>query len=143
MATQRVGTGRFQYDPGTGTVTVNLGTRLFHQTYGERRTRYIGESDDLSLREVVTVGSAVKTLKATFRFHDDPDEAVDMISAGLDGATLTYSPDGGTTELTCLLIDASDVEPDPDLEGKGYYQVTLTLQATGSTTDFDALKDLP
>lgn len=141
MGTQIVGTARFQY--GAGPTTVLLGSRLFRQTYRSARTRYVAESDDLSVREVVTVGDAHKELIASVRFHDDPDELQDMIDFGLDGGTLTYSPDAGSTELACLLIDATDITPDPDLEGKGYYQVTLTLRATGATTDFDDLKALP
>lgn len=142
MGTQVVGTGRFQYSSG-GTVTVNLGSRLHKQTFRSARTRYVSESDDLSLREIVTVGSAKKELIATVRFHDDPDELQDMIDFGLDGGTITYSPDGGSTSYACLLIDATDITPDPDLEGKGQYQVTLTLRATGATTSFDGLKALP
>lgn len=142
MGTQRVGTGRFTYNDGSA-VTVSLGTKLFRQTYRSARTRYVAESDDLTLREVVTVGSPHKELIASVRFHDDPDELQDLIDFGLDGGTITYSPDGGSTSYACLLIEATDITPDPDLEGLGYYQTTFTLRATGATTSFDGLKALP
>ena len=141
MGTQVVGTGRFQY--GAGPTTVNLGSKLFDITFGSARTRYIAESDDLTLREVVTVGSAIKQIEATVGFHDDPDEAQDLIDFGLDGGVITYSPDGGSTEYSCLLIEASKITPFERRVGFGEYQFRLTLRATGSTTDFAALASMP
>lgn len=141
MATQVVKTGRFQY--GAGPTTVNCGSNLFDITFGSARTRYVAESDDLSLREIITVGDPHKEIEATIGFHDDPDEAQDMIDAGLDGAVLTYSPDGGSTEYSCLLIEASKVTPFERRVGFGEYQFRLTLRATGSTVNFAGLADLP
>lgn len=142
MGTPLVKSGRFQYNDG-GTVTVNCGSNLHNLTYGSARTRYVAESDDLTLREVITVGDPIKQVTGTIRYHDDPDELRDMIDFGLDGGVLTYSPDGGSSEYTCLLIDASDITPDERRVGFGEYKVTLTLRATGSTTDFSDLADLP
>lgn len=142
MGTQLVKTGRFQYSSG-GTQTVNCGSNLHDLEYGSARTRYVAESDDLTLREVITVGDPIKEITGTIRYHDDPDELQDMIDFGLDGGVLTYSPDAGSTEYACLLIEASDITPDERRVGFGEYKVRLTLRATGSTTDFSGLADLP
>jgi hypothetical protein len=142
MATQVVGTGRFQYSSGP-VITVNCGSKLFDITFRSARTRYVSESDDLTVREIITIGDPIKEIIATVGFHDDPDEAQDMIDFGLDGGVLTYSPDGGSTSYACLLIDASEVTPFERRVGFGEYQFRLTLRATGSTTDFAALASLP
>lgn len=139
MGTQLVKTGRVVYN----SITVLLGSNLHNIRWGEARTRYIEESDDKTLREVITVGDRIPEITADIRYHDDPDELQAAISAGLDGAVWTYSPDGGSTEYDCLVIDASDVEPDDRRVGFGEYKATVTLRATNSTTDFSPLAALP
>ena len=149
MGTQLIGTAQFEYDAGAGLVTVSLGTRLHNQGFGEARTRYTEESDDKSARSVITVGAAQPELSGTIRLHDDPEELRALISAGLDGFQVDYSPDNGSTVFECLLISASGVTPDKDfpagcMENKvPLYQCTVTLRITGSTTSFDGLKALP
>lgn len=142
MGTQLVKTGRFQYSDG-GTVTVNCGSNLHNLEFFSGRTRYEQRSDDLTLREIVTVGDPVPRVRGMIRYHDDPVELDDMIQFGLDGGVLTYSPDGGSTEYSFLLLEASEITPDERRIGFGEYKVTLTLEATGSTTDLSALASLP
>lgn len=148
MGTHVVSTAGFKY--GAGPTTVNLGSRLHDLTYAAARTRYVAESDDLTLREVVTVGSAVKEITGTIRFHDDPDELQDMIDAGLDGTQLDYYPDiDAGTHYDCTLIEASEITPDREAPAgiptnpNPMYQVTLTLRAVSPTTDFSGLAGLP
>ncbi len=149
MGTQLIGTAQFEYDTGAGIVTVSLGTRLHNQTFGDVRTRYTEESDDKLARSVITVGAAQPELSGTIRLHDDPEELRALISAGLDGFKLEYSPDDGSTTFETLLISASDVTPDRDFPAGcmsnkvPLYQCTVTLRITGSTTSFDGLKALP
>lgn len=145
MGTQMIGTAQIVH----GSTTVSLGTRLHNQTFRESRSRHIEESEDLTQRAVVVVGSAKPELVGTIRLHDDPEELRAMISDCLDGTQLDYSPDNGVTTYETLLIDASDITPDKDFpaglptNSTPLYQVTLTLRATGSTANFDGLKALP
>ena len=149
MGTQLIGTAQFEYDAGAGAVTVSLGTRLHNQTFREARTRYTEESDDKTIRSVITVGSAKPELIGTVRLHDDPEELRALISAGLDGFQVDYSPDNGSTVYETLLIAASDITPDRDFPAGcmsnkvPLYQATLTLRTTGATTSFDGLRALP
>lgn len=130
MGSQVIGTASFAYTGSTGAVSVNLGTPLHDLRLVTAKNRLTLDTLDLTAREVVTYGDGFSEVEGLVRFHDAPQEIVDLVEAGLDGTTLTYTH--GTTHagIAARLIEGGPVEPDQDLVGKGQYQCRLRLRRT-------------
>jgi len=147
MGTQRIGTAGFKYTPTGGSLTtVPLGSRLHGFTVTPGRNRIAVDSANLSVREVINIGSSSKQeIECELRFHDDAQELYSLIDSGLAGIVLAYyenvsSPRVGDP-FYCYLLDAT-VKPDRERAGLGEYEAKLTLRVASSTTDFDELFDL-
>lgn len=111
MSAPTKGNARLSYDPGGGTVNVDLDWPLYRITPGSARRRYVTDSVDLTTREVLVVGNGVRELYAVVRFISNPIEVLACLEAGADGRTITYDPDttaGGATYPFLLIEPGGD-----------------------------------
>lgn len=138
------GDARFTYDPGGGTVTVDLQWPVFGIRAGSRRRRFVTDSLDLANREVLTAGTGVRELIGRIRFHDDAAELLDLLEAGADGVTLNYIPSvAAGTSYPCTLVspggDALEVLRDQsDWGDAGSTEVPIVLRRNDGG-NFDAM----
>lgn len=81
-----LGTDSFSY----ATTRHLLRVPLQHLRPGRRKKRYVGESDDYSVREVTTVGAGVDEMLGEVRYEDDDVLLLNMLEAGADGTLLHF-----------------------------------------------------
>lgn len=116
----------------TATGSFNLGTPLHDVRVSTAKARRTLDTLDLTAREVVTYGGGRAQVDGLIRFHDAPQELLNVIDAGLDGDVVTYTHGSTHAGITCHIVDAGEVEPDRDRHGYGEYQVRVTLRRNGA-----------
>lgn len=100
------------------------------------QARFVEESLDRSVVNVVTVGNPVYEVTGRFRFVDRPQEWLDLISMAADQRySLTYVRDLSRPgdEWQVVVIhpdDAVAVEPDPDRFAFAEYEATVVMRSS-------------
>lgn len=116
MATQAItGNAQFTYTPQGGSETTFLlavplkTSPAFGFKYRRRRTRFESFNSDGTVREIYVLGDVTHEITCEIRYDDQPVELQDMLVEALENnVTLTYSPDGGTTEIPLLLVEVDN-----------------------------------
>lgn len=136
MGTQVVGTASMS---STATGSINLGTPLHDVKVRDRKNRRTLDTLDLQAREVVSYGGGRWEIEGLVRFHNNAQELLNFIRAGLDGDQVTYTHGSTHSAINAKLIAAGDVEPDKDRAGLGEYQVRLTFRTVADNDDWSAI----
>jgi hypothetical protein len=139
MGTQEVGKASFTYTvvgATSGVTTVTLGSPLHDISPGFDRAEYVADSADLSQRKVFTIGDGRHTVDGLVRFHDTPQDLLDMLDNARAGQVLTYFHTTSSTGIACRLTGGGNVTLDADWDKR--YQVRLTLRRS-TTGDWSAI----
>lgn len=142
------GNSGFKYTPPGGVLTtLTLAAPLRDIRAAFTRRKFIKDSLDYTVREVIVVGAGVEEMWGTIRYDNEPDKLKAMLRHGLEGVTLTYYPNLGVpgTNYPCLLVeinngdgDEAEITPDTDLWFKGAYMATIRMRRTDGG-NFDPL----
>lgn len=139
--TSNVGNSGFRYTPLAGGAEVTVRCRAFLRSPSpaKAKARWVRESLDRTVREVVTVADAVEEVDASIHHEDEPAVLLTMLDEGLDGAQLDYYTDldtpGSAVEFQLLAVNGdaarAQLQRDSQTAVLHEYETGLRLRRTG------------
>ena len=140
MGAQVVGSASISYTAvgSTATTTVNLGTPLHDVRVLAAKERRPVDTLDFTAREVVSYGDGRAEIEGLVRFHNTPQELIDLAENGLDRQVVTYKHGSTHTGIAAWIIEAGDVEPDREPHGPGEFQIRFRMRRN-TTGDWSSI----